>query len=442
MKLTNFKARRDKVLSMMEDGIAIIPAATHLTRSNDTEFPFRQNSNFKYLSGFHEADSILVLCQHNNEFSQALFVLPKDDMAELWMGKRTGEIEAKDKFDFDASFSIDDFDKMLPELLAGHKNLYIDMFDNDLLFSKVKKQCQKLTTMKKRASHSPTKIIHVNHFVENLRLVKDQNEIQTMKKAMKATDIAHRAAMAMTAPGKNEKDVADLMEYLCKKNGTQGVAYDSIVAAGPNGCVLHYIENNSNLIDKEMLLIDAGSELNLYATDISRTFPINGKFTTAQKALYEIVLNAQKNSISKARIGNTLTDCHNASVNTLTQGLIDLGILKGSLEENIKSGSFRKYYPHGTSHWLGMDVHDQNPYLDEKLELIKFEPGMIFTVEPGLYLPIGDANVPLEYQGMAIRIEDDILITETGYENLSAMIPKEVSEIEEACTKDYKDFLI
>ena len=442
MEITNFKARRDSVLSMMKDGVAIIPAASHLVRSNDTEFPFRQSSHFKYLTGFHEADSILVLCQNNEKFSQALFVLPKDEFAELWMGKRTGEIEAKDKYDLDASYSIDDFEKMLPEMLSGHKNLYIDLFDNEKLFSKVKDQCQKLMRMKKKATHSPTNIIHVNHLVEKLRLIKDKNEIQTMRVAMKATDIAHRAAMAMATPGKSEKDVADLMEYLFKKNDTQGMAYESIVAAGANGCVLHYIENNANLSDGEMLLIDAGSELNLYATDISRTFPINGKFTNAQKNLYEIVLNAQKNSISKAKPGHTLTDCHMASVNTLTQGLIDLGILKGSLEENVESGAFKKYYPHGTSHWLGMDVHDQNPYLDEQLELIKFEPGMVFTVEPGLYLPVGDANVPLEYQGMAIRIEDDILITETGHENLSSMIPKEVSEIEEACAKDYKDFLI
>jgi len=441
MELTNFSERREKILDQMDEGIAFYPANTLMHKSNDTEFPFRQNSHFKYLTGFHEADAILVLTNNHKEYNSVLFVLPKDERSELWTGKRTGVEKAIELVGVDAAFSIDEFEEKLPELLMGHKRAYIDLFDNDEFFLKVKKACRRLALAKKRKENSPIEFFHSNKLVENLRLIKDQNEVLAIKKAMKATNLAHQAVMAMSKTGVNESDLHATIEYVCKKNGGEAMAYDCIVATGENACTLHYVENNQPLKDGDLVLIDAGCEVSLYASDISRTYPVSGKFTKIQKEVYELVLKAQKYSISLCSPGKTLGDIHNASVRVLTQGLIDLGVLEGDLEENIKERTFHKYYPHGTCHWLGLDVHDQCPYLDEQLNEIVLEPGMIFTVEPGLYFQTYDNSYPNELSGIGIRIEDNILITETGHENLSAMIPKEISEVEATCKKELAEFI-
>jgi Xaa-Pro aminopeptidase len=328
-------------------------------------------------------------------------------------------------------------------LLPGHRNLYIHLHERQDITKKVQKISGDLFHKKRKNSEqAPHNIFNIANFIEELRLVKDQNEILMMKKAMIATDKAHRAAMALAAPGRSEKEVNALIEFIFSYGDSQGNAYDNIVAGGNNANILHYIENNQALKDGDLLLIDAGSQLNNYATDITRTFPVNGKFTGAQRAVYDIVLEAQKTAISHSWPDRTSPELHKSTCNVLTQGLIDLKVLDGSLDENLEKGTFRKYFPHGTGHWLGLDVHDQNPYLDSNDEPIKFEPGVIFTIEPGLYFPAEDASLPEELKGIGIRIEDNILITENGHENLSSMIPKEIKEIEEACEKDYKDFLL
>ncbi len=442
MQNTDFKSRRQQVFAMMEDGIAILASARFVTRSNDTEFPFRQNSNFKYLTGINEPDSILVLSQKGGVNKSYVFIRKNDAFEEMWAGKRLGLEKAQDLMEADQAFDIKDFEKEIINLLPGHRNLYMHFHERRDIFDLVQKFCGDLFNKKRKSTDlPPSEIKNLGAIIEKLRYTKDANEILTMKKAMIATDKAHRAAMAFTRPGRNEKEVAALIQYIFEKGDSQGNAYDNIVAGGNNANILHYIENNQELKDGDLFLIDAGSQLNYYATDITRTFPVNGKFTDVQRDVYEIVLESQKTAISHAWPGRTAPELHNSVCTVLTQGLIDLGALKGSLEENIEKATFKKFFPHGTGHWLGLDVHDQNPYMDSTGNSMKFEPGVIFTVEPGLYFPKGDGEIPSHLQGIGIRIEDNILITDKGHENLSSMIPKEVKEVEEACEKDYITFL-
>jgi Xaa-Pro aminopeptidase len=270
-----------------------------------------------------------------------------------------------------------------------------------------------------------------------MRLIKEPWEIDQIKKAISISNKAHKAAMSFARPGILEYEVGATMEYIFKKNGGTHYAYESIVAGGDNANILHYTNNSEILKDGDLLLIDAGAEYNLYASDITRTFPINKKFSNTQKAAYEIVLTAQKAVIENSLPGRTLTENHQIALKILTQGLIDLKILKGSLEENLEKENYKTYYPHGTGHWLGLDVHDHNPYLEEDLSDIKFRPGMVFTVEPGLYLSKEDQNIPSEFRGIGIRIEDDLLITDKGNINLSQEVPKEIKDVEEACNHTF-----
>ncbi|WP_372652995.1 aminopeptidase P N-terminal domain-containing protein [Halobacteriovorax sp.] len=440
MQSTDYKSRRIATISKLKDGIAILPAATHMTRSNDTEFDFRQSSNFKYLTGSNEPDSILVLTPHAKK-KDHLFVRPKDRMQEIWAGRRLGVEKSKDIFEMDEVYTLDQFDEILPELMKGHSEVFIDLNNETTLFNKVKKMAMGLDPRNRLKMPTPKAFRHLNTIIEKQRLIKDQNEILLMKKAAAATNKAHRAAMAMASSAHSEADLHNIMNYVFKKHGASGEAYGSIVAGGDNGTILHYVENNAPLIDGETLLIDAGSEYGTYASDVTRTFPINGKFSTIQKEIYEVVLRAMKASFSKSSPGHSLEEVHMASVKELSIGLKELGILSQSLDEIIEKNLFREFYPHGTSHWIGLDVHDQNPYLDKNFDPIKFQKGMCFTIEPGLYFQKDNVNIPEHFRGLAVRIEDDILITESSHENLTAMIPKEIKEVEAACQEDYKQFL-
>lgn len=442
MLTTDFKKRRETLNDMIAKGIAIIPSAKLVTKSNDTEFPFRQNSNFKYLTGYPEHDAILVLTTYPQK-KQILFVRERDPFMEMWTGRIIGPQRALEMTEVDETYPINEFEKRIGEYLVGHESLYMDMFDNTDLFMEVRKVCQGLFKKKRtKETAPPLNFFHLNPFIEKMRLIKDQTEVQFMKLAMEATNKAHRAAMAFAAPGKTEKQVEALMQYIFNKDRSEGNAYDNIVAGGDNANILHYIENNQELNDGELLLIDAGSELNLYATDITRTFPINGTFTGMQKEVYSIVLEAQKASLAKSKIGSSLKTIHEQSCRVLAQGLIDLKVLDHSLEQALETQSFREFYPHGTGHWLGLDVHDQNPYQTDEFEETKFEQGVIFTVEPGLYFPKSNTKIPSDLRGIGVRIEDNILITDKGYENLSSMIPKEIKDVELACKEDYRDFIL
>lgn len=442
MENTSFQQRRMKLLSLMQDGVAIIPAAGEVTRSHDTEYPFRQDSSFKYLTGFSEPDAVLVLCQNNKHVRDVLFVRPKNPEMEMWTGKRLGVEQTKNVFDFDEVYCIDDFDAKIGDLLKGHKNLYIDFFHHKAMADRVHPILQSFFNRRRLTEPTPTSMINLYSLVGKLRLYKSANEIQAIKTAIGITKDAHKAAMAFAAPGKNEREVHALIKYIFNKKGADAEAYHSIVAGGDNANILHYINNNCELKNKDLLLIDAGSEFGLYASDITRTFPVNGKFTDVQKDLYQLVLQSQKDAFNVCLPGKTLDDVHTVARRTLTQGLIDFKLLTGSVDENMEKHSYRSYYPHGTGHWLGMDVHDQCPYNDEDFAQIKLKAGMVFTVEPGLYFAKGKEDVPEKFEGIGIRIEDNILITETGYENMSAAIPKELKEVEEQCAQDWQSYLV
>ena len=438
----NYADRRKKFLTLIKDGMALIPSGSNKKRSNDTEYPFRQDSNFHYLTGFHEDGALLVLCSNHPKFKSVLFVTPKDPKMEMWTGIRTGVDEAKKNFSYDEVYSINDLKEKLPELLSNHKKVFLDIYNQPELFSTVSGICHTLSLRKrKKGTISPETFVNLIPRIGRMRLIKDSTEIELIKKAASITSKAHQAAMAFASPGKYEWEVQTLIEYIFRKLGGQAPAFGSIVASGNNANTLHYVSNDKQLKNNELLLIDAAAEYKCYASDVTRTFPVNGKFTGPQKDTYQAVLNAMNAAINAVKPGLTIPQIHQTAASTITQGLIDLKILNGSLDENLEKENYKKYFTHGTSHWMGIDVHDNTPYLTDGGDLITFSPGMIFTVEPGLYLPDSDQDLPQEFRGIGIRIEDDILVTKNGFENLTVDIPKEISAVEQACQKDYHQFL-
>jgi Xaa-Pro aminopeptidase len=441
MEATSFRNRIEALAELMQTGAAIIPSAQYVQKSNDTDFPFRQDSNFKYLVGFNEPNCRLVIVKREDQSVQShLFLRDSDPFMEMWAGKRMGAEMAKEVLSVDYTYPIASFTEELPNILKDAPRAYFDLFDTQI-HSQVLGATRTLLSQRKAKTRKPTQWQHLIPLVGKLRLKKDQNEILALKAACELTNIGHRGAMALAKPDLNEKVIANFLTSAFSSAQGEGGAYDHIVAGGSNALILHYIENNAALVDGDLLLIDAGAQLNTYASDVTRTFPVNGKYSSAQAELYTIVLESQKSALSQAANGRTLGDIHKEACKVLLHGLIDNGILKGSFDENMEKETFKKYYPHGTGHWLGLDVHDNCPYLDENQEDIKLEPGMVFTCEPGLYFPKNDPDVSVHWQGEGIRIEDDILMTEKGPENLTRMIPKEIKEVEEACRQDPAEFI-
>jgi len=433
--------RRKRLLDKIDEGIIFIPSASLKNRSNDTDFPFRQNTDFYYFTGFSEYNSILVLSKKKDQIKSIIYVEKKDPTLELWTGTRTGAEKAKEILSTDDSFNIEEFDRQLAGLLEGHSNVYIDHYLHQTWRKQIFNVSSNLWNQRKKPNHVPAHFHHLNVLTDEMKLYKDEFEIAQIKKASTLSLKAHLAVMAYAKVGANERDLEALLFYFFKQNLGGGPAYDPIVASGENANILHYVKNNETLKDGDLVLVDAGAEYGLYASDITRTFPVNGKYSDAQKKVYEIVLAAQNQAIQNAIPGSTLKDVHTTASLTLIEGLIELSILKGNKEDLFKSEKHRQYYPHGTGHWLGLDVHDQCPYLDKNLDEIKLSDGMVFTVEPGIYLPSNDENIPKEFRGVGIRIEDDLLITKDGNENLSQQIPKTIDAVEEACGKDFKNYI-
>lgn len=455
MEESSFKNRRDRLAELLPDCAIVVSANGHIVKSHDSDYPFHQNTHFKYLTGFREPDALLVITQKPGEGTKShLFVRPKDDFAEMWQGKRLGVDHTKDVFDFDEVHEISKAWEMMPELLWGHSKVAVDWSEQSKLRDQVLGTMTSMAGMRKKKTMRPKALLDLAPWIGRLRLVKEPNELLFMREANKIAGLGHRAAMAIAAPGKTEADVRHFMEYIFRTHGSEDNAYESIVAGGRNALILHYVENNAKLNDGELLLIDAGAALNGYASDVTRTFPINGKFSGAQKEVYEIVLTAQKVAIGMIKPGVTIPQIHSEVEKVLARGMLDAGLLtskevlsREAMEEKLLDAqnghAIKSYYPHGTSHWLGLDVHDMSPYLDEDLQDIALEPGMLITVEPGLYFSKANSELPfkLSIDGIGVRIEDDVLCTASGHENLSAAIPKEVGEVEEACHKDHGDFL-
>ena len=427
-----FAQRRSELMGLMEpNSIAILPAAPVRARNRDVDYPYRQDSDFYYLTGFAEPEAVIALIPGREHGEYVLFCRERDPAMEIWDGYRAGPEGAIKNYGADDAFPINDLDEILPGLIEGRDRVYYAMGSDAEFDRKVMEWVNSIRAKVRAGAHPPGEFIALDHHLHDMRLYKSAAEIRMMKRAAEITANAHVRAMEKCVPGMMEYQLE--AEYLHEfaREGARFPAYPSIVGGGANGCILHYIENNAQLKDGDLVLVDAGAEYDHYAADITRTFPVNGKFSEPQRQLYDVVLKAQLAAIREVKPGNHWNQSHEAAVKELTRGLIKLGILKGKLQECIENESYRKYFMHRTGHWLGMDVHDVGDYkVDDAWRVL--EEGMVLTVEPGLYIASDDVDVAPQWRGIGIRIEDDVLVTARGNTVLTKGVPKKADEIE-AC---------
>ncbi len=426
-----FITRRQSMASKMPAGIAIIPTAAEQLRNRDAHYPYRFDSYFYYLTGFREPESVLVIIAATDKtpVKQILFCREKDQEREIWDGFRYGPEAAKEAFGFDEAYSIAKLDELMPKLLADQPAVYTMLGQDRAWDQRVVDWINRVREQMRSGVIAPGAIHDCRSVLDEMRLIKGMDELQIMQRAADISTQAHRRAMQTTRPGMREYQIEAELLYTFYRHGAQAPAYTSIVAGGANACVLHYVENRDELKSGDLLLIDAGCELDGYASDITRTFPVNGKFTAAQKDVYELVLAAQVAAIAQVKPGNHWNDPHQAALNVLAQGFIDLGLCQGSVEAVLESEDYKRFYMHRTGHWLGMDVHDAGEY-KQNGEWRLLQPGMVLTVEPGCYIRPAD-NVPEHFWNIGIRIEDDVVVTQTGHELLTVAAPKSIADIEE-----------
>lgn len=428
----DMRAQLKRFIEQMEaNSVALIPAAHEATRSYDTEYKFRQDSDFMYLTGFPEPDAVAVIDPQSKK-PYTLYVRPRDLEMETWFGRREGVDGAVKNYDADRAFPIDKLDADLPKLLDGRDVLYYRFSVDKALDQQILQYLSGQRVRRLKTAYPPHTIIDPTVILGEMRLHKSPKEVEYMQKAANISAEAHILAMKRTKPGMNEFQVESLIEAYMRENGASGVAYNSIIGGGENATILHYVENNRELKDGDLLLIDAGAEYKGYAADITRTFPVNGKYTKAQREVYDVVLSVQLKCIEYTKTGNTVRGRQEYSIELLTEGMKKLGLLKGKTKDLIKKKAYMKYYMHGVGHYLGMDVHDAGRYFtDQQAKNSKpFAPGMVLTVEPGLYIPPDDKSAPAKYRGIGIRIEDDVVVTKDGNLNLTARVPKDPDEIE------------
>lgn len=428
--LSTYAARRQAFLKQMGDGVALFPAAPTSIRSQDVEYRYRQDNDLYYLTGFPEPESLCLLSPNHDKEQFILFVRPRDKEKETWTGKRFGVEGAQEHFGVDAAYTIDQLDKVLPEHLLAAEKIYYGLGRDERLNAKILDFVNQGRLQRPRIGRGPVSLVDPSDLLHEMRLFKTPEEIDLMRCAVKASAAAHHAALHETRPGMYEYEIEALLEYHFRRNGADGPAYPSIVASGANATILHYISNDQQMRDEDLLLIDAGSEYACYCSDVTRTFPVGRAFSAQQKEIYSLVLTAQKHAIAMIRPGVGFDDVHQCATEILIDGLRDLGLLSGSTEDILEKGDYRQFYMHRTSHWLGMDVHDVGKYRVGE-EQRTLNPGMVLTVEPGLYIA-ADADVPAPYQGIGVRIEDDVLVTADGHDVLTRAIPKELDDVEAA----------
>ena len=415
-----------------EKAAAVIPSGGLVTRNADCEHRFRPTGDFYYLTGFEEPDCVLVLCPHAQETKTVLFLREKDPKAETWTGRRLGVDAAPEALGVDAAFPIGELWEKLPELLKGAPRLVYALGLDAERDAKVTGAVIAVRALCRDGAIPPREWVDPSVWLHEQRLIKTDAELEVMRKAAEITTGAYLRAMAETQPGMGEMEVEASFTHSFRRGGGTGEAYNTIIAGGANACILHYIENNMELRDGDLLLIDAGCEYRYYACDVTRTYPINGRFTDPQRAIYEVVLAAQLDAIAASRPGATMTEVHAAATNRLARGLVDLGLIEGPVEKALEEKTYEPFTIHKTGHWLGLDVHDCGVYfLDGKPRPL--EPGMVYTIEPGIYVREDDETVDAKWRGIGVRIEDDVLITPDGCENLTPGIPKSVEELEVAC---------
>lgn len=420
-----FASRRKKLAEQYPDAAFIFPTGHEIIRNDDVHYPFRPESNFYYLTGFDEAEAVLVLTAKKS----VLFVMARDPEREMWEGERYGIEGAKQIFAVDEAYLVSEIDAKLPELLKGVDRVFYRMGRDESFDRRVLQALESSRLKQGRSGRPISALLDPKQPLGEMRLFKSPEEIELMRKSCSITAQAHRTVMTAVKPGMNEYEIEALIDYEFHRQGCKRLGYGSIVAGGKNAACLHYRSNNELLRDGELLLIDAGGEYEMFSADITRTFPIGKKFTDGQAKLYDLVLKSQKSTIDMIRPGCTLPELHAHATEVLVDGMLSLGLLKGTTQEIIARSEHRRFYPHNTSHWLGHDVHDAGLYLVDG-EPRKLQSGMVFTVEPGFYVQPADSNVPAEFRNIGIRIEDDVLVTPTGCEVMTHEAPKDRAEIE------------
>ncbi len=431
------KQLKDFIEQIGKDAVAIIPAAHEVTKSYDTEFKFHQDPDFFYLTGFPEPDAIAVINPSNKKNPYTLFVRPRDPLMETWYGRREGVEGAVKNYAADKAFPIEKFETELAKILNGHEKLFYRFGVDNKLDQTILQYLSAQRFKRLKTAYPPHTIVDPTVLIHEMRLHKTPEEIELMQKAADIAAEAHILAMKSVKPGMNESSVEAIIEHHFRMNGAAGVSYNSIVGGGENATILHYVENNAELKDGDLLLVDAGAHYKGYASDITRTFPVGGRFTKPQREVYDAVLEVEIACLEATKKGNTVKQRQDLSIEMLTEAMKRLGLLKGKTKDLIKNKKFMKYYMHGVGHYLGLDVHDAGRYFtDQKAKNSRpFEAGMVLTVEPGLYIPPDDKDAPKQYRGIGVRIEDDVLVTEDGNVNLTANCPKQAEEIEELMSR-------
>ena len=428
---SDFAARRQQLMDQMTpQSVAVIPSASEVSRNRDVEYPFRQDSDFYYLAGFNGPDALLLLIPGRSEGQVVIFCRDRDPEMEIWNGYRAGPEGVCNQYGADQAYPNAELDERMAGLLEGKARLYYSMGTSEALDAQVRDWLNSIRRKARLGAIAPAEIVMLDHLLHEMRLFKSAEEIEVMREAGRISAEAHVRAMKACKSGMKEYQLEAEISHHFAMNGCRLPAYSSIVGGGDNACVLHYTENQDELKNGDLVLIDAGCELDYYAGDITRTFPVSGQFSPEQKAVYELVLKSQQACIEAIRPGVPWGHIHDLSVEILTQGLVDLGLLKGDLEGLIESGAYKAFYMHRIGHWLGMDVHDVGDYKVGG-DWRPLEAGMVMTVEPGIYISPQNEHVDEKWRGIGIRIEDDVLVTRDGYEILSAGVPKSVAEIEQ-----------
>lgn len=436
-----FSRRRRELMKLMgPNSVAVLPAADEKRRNSDVWHPFRQDSDFHYLSGFGEPEAVLVLAPGRQEGEVMLFCRERDEEFERWNGELTGPERALQLYGLDQAFPIAELDLLLPELLEGRERLYYAIGNNGEFDARIIDWASAGVGERKQFGAQPGAFMQLGLLLQQLRLLKSAEEIRVMQHAADVSGAAHLAAMRLAAPGVLEYELAAEMDHVFARGGARHVAYPSIVASGPNACILHYVRNDRALAAGDLVLIDAGCEYETYAADITRTFPVDGRYSAEQAALYDLVLAAQQAAIDKVRIGNRFNDPHEEAVRVLVDGLLQLGLLEGEAGELVETEAYRPFYMHRTGHWLGLDVHDAGEYRVDG-DWRPFEEGMVTTIEPGLYVPPDLKQVDEKWLGLGIRIEDDVLVGKTAPRVLTDQAPKLRAEVEAAMQSEKRKFV-
>ena len=425
-----FEKRRRKLAKLIgKDGIAVIPTASTRVRSRDTDYPYRPDSDFYYFTGFSEPNAVMILAPGREDGSFIVCLREKNPLTEIWDGHMEGLSGVKKNYEEDQSFDIEDLETILSSLFLGRQKVFFTLGQDEVLDKILMKSFNAVRAGQRRGGVVPSEIQALEPLVHEMRLIKSKYEISLMKKSAKISVDAHKRIFENCKPGVFEYQIeADIIHEFGKHGAVP--AYTSIVASGQNACTLHYISNRDKMKSGQLLLTDAGCENEMYAADITRTIPVSGEYSKEQKEIYELVLEVQKNAINSIKPGQTFEGLQSDAIKGLTKGLKKLGLLKGRVDQLIKSEAYKDFYMHGIGHWLGMDVHDVGSYMDQKGKSRKFENGMVLTIEPGIYISKKNKNVPTEYRGIGIRIEDDVLVTKSGCDVLTKALPKEIGEIE------------